>query len=451
MITGTIRRCMPNRSLKWQRGRIMSEGRPPRRVAVVGSGVAGLTAAYLLRRSCEVTLFEADPRLGGHAHTHVLTGSDSRTYAVDSGFIVHNVRAYPLLCRLFTELEIATQRADMSMSVSCGGCGLEYAGGCGPRGLVARIPPRSRGAFGRMLAEILRFYRAARRLAAQGQASAGAGNPVQTFGEFLSAGRYSAYFLRHFARPIVCAVWSAPPTAVLEYPVAYLCAFLANHGFLSPRRSFAWRAVTGGSAAYVAQVAARVPEVRPGTPVRCVRRLAGGVEIRDHADRRHEFDAAVLATHADQALALLTEPTPAERSALGAFRYARNTAVLHTDAGLLPERAAARASWNYRQDRCDPAGPARISYDLTRLQRLASRERYLVTLNPAAAIRPDAVRATMTYEHPMYTQAVIAAQRRLPELNDGRLAFAGAYHGWGFHEDGCRSGVAAAQSLGGGW
>jgi uncharacterized protein len=429
----------------------MSEARGPRRIAVVGSGVAGLTAAYLLRRSCEVTLFESEARLGGHAHTHRLTGADGHSYSVDSGFIVHNVRAYPLLCRLFAELEIATQRTDMSMSVSCGGCGLEYAGGCGARGLVARIPPRSRTAFWRMLAEILRFYRVARRLAVQGQAGARAGDPEQTFGEFLSAGGYSAYFRRHFARPIVSAVWSAPPTAVLEYPVAYLCAFLANHGFLSPRRSFAWRTVTGGSAAYVARVAARLPAIRAGTPVRCVRRLPGGVEIRDDSDRRHDFDAAVIATHPDQALALLAEPTPAESSALGAFRYAPNAAILHTDAGLLPERAAARASWNYRQDRCDPAGPARISYDLTRLQRLAAGERYLVTLNPPAAVRPGAVRATMTYEHPMYTPAVISAQERLPGLNDGRLAFAGAYHGWGFHEDGCRSGVAAALSLGGSW
>ncbi len=431
----------------------MSEAQAPRRIAVVGSGVAGLTAAYLLSRSCQVTLFEADARLGGHAHTHFLTGTDGRTYAVDSGFIVHNVRAYPLLCRLFAELGIATQRADMSMSVSCGGCGLEYAGGCGPRGLVARVPARSRGAFGRMLAEILRFYRAARRLAAQGEDGPAWANPPQTFGEFLTAGSYSAYFERHFARPIVSAVWSAPPTAVLEYPVAYLCAFLANHGFLSPRRSFAWRTVTGGSAAYVAQVAARLAAVRPGTPVRCVRRRAGSVEIRDHANRCHEFDAAVIATHPDQALALLAEPTPAQRCALSAFSYAANTAILHTDTGtgLLPERTAARASWNYRQDRCDPAGPARVSYDLTRLQRLPARERYVVTLNPAAAIRPGTVRATMTYEHPMYTPAVMAAQRSLPALNDGRLAFAGAYHGWGFHEDGCRSGVAAALSLGGSW
>jgi uncharacterized protein len=426
----------------------MSEAPAARRVAVVGSGVAGLTAAYLLRRSCDVTLFEADARLGGHAHTHRLTAGDGRTHLVDSGFIVHNVHAYPLLRRLFGELGVPTQRTDMSMSVSCGGCGLEYAGGRGPRGLAARIPAGSRVPFLRMIAEIGRFHRAARMLAAGADTP---GNGKQTFGEFLVLGRYSAYFLRHFARPIVSAVWSSPPSAVFEYPVAYLCVFLANHGFLSTRRSFAWRTVTGGSATYVNRIAAQIHAVHRGIAVRSVRRFADRVEIRDGADRCYEFDAAVVAVHPDHALALLAQPTPQERAALGAFRYARNAVVLHTDARLLPRHAAARASWNYQQDACEPSGPARISYDLTRLQRLPAADGFLVTLNPVAEISPAAVRATMTYEHPVYTPDSVAAQRRLPELNDGRLAFAGAYHGWGFHEDGCRSGAAAALSLGGSW
>ena len=426
----------------------MTEARATRRVAVVGSGVAGLTAAYLLRRSCAVTLFEADARLGGHAHTHRLTAGDGGTHLVDSGFIVHNVHAYPLLCRLFRELGVPTQRTDMSMSVSCGGCGLEYAGGRGPRGLIARIPVGSRAPFLRMIGEIGRFHRAARALAA----SAGApGNGKQTFGEFLALGRYSAYFLRHFARPIVSAVWSSPPSAVFEYPVAYLCVFLANHGFLSARRSFAWRTVAGGSATYVDRIATQIHAVRCGTAVRSVRRFADRVEIRDDACRCYEFDAAVVAVHPDHALALLAQPTPHERTVLGAFRYARNAVVLHTDARLLPRHAAARASWNYQQDACEPSGPARISYDLTRLQRLPAAGTFLVTLNPTAEIPLPAVQATMTYEHPLYTPDSVAAQRRLPELNDGRLAFAGAYHGWGFHEDGCRSGAAAALSLGGSW
>lgn len=426
----------------------MSEAGAVRRVAVVGSGIAGLTAAYLLRNNCHVTLFEAEPRLGGHAHTHALTGSDGRSHLVDSGFIVHNAHAYPLLLRLFSELGIATQRTDMSMSVSCGGCGLEYAGGRGPHGLVAKVPASSRGPFVRMLGEIRRFHRSARAVAA---GPAGRCDPGVTLGEFLAENGYSPYFRRHFARPIVSAIWSCPPAAVLDYPMAYMSAFLANHGFLSARRSYAWRTVRGGSGTYVARIAAQIPAVRSGTPVRCVRRQADRIEIRDDADRGYAFDAAVIAAHPHQALALLAEPTPAERAVLGAFRYARNTVVLHTDARQLPRQPAARASWNYRQDSCESAGPPRVSYDLTRLQRLGSADRYLVTLNPVPAIRPAAVRATLTYEHPLCTPASVAAQRRLPELNDGRLAFAGAYHGWGFHEDGCRAGAAAALSLGGAW
>jgi uncharacterized protein len=430
----------------------MTEERTGRRVAVVGGGIAGLTAAYLLRGSCDVTLFEADARLGGHAHTHQLTAGDGRTQLVDSGFIVHNARTYPLLRRLFAELGVPTQLTDMSMSISCGGCGLEYAGGRGPRGMVAAVPAGSRAPFLRMLTEIRRFYRAARALAASAGAPGGRpDNSEQTFGEFLVAGTYSSYFMHHFARPIVSSLWSSPPSTVFDYPVAYLSAFLANHGFLSARRSFAWRTVTGGSATYVDRIAARIPRVLRGTAVRSVRRLGDRVEIRDDAGHGHEFDAAVIAAHPDQALALLARPTSRERDTLGAFRYAANAVVLHTDTRLLPRRAAARASWNYQQDTCEPSGPARISYDLTRLQRLPTADTYLVTLNPAVEIRPAAVRATMTYEHPLYTPASVAAQRRLPELNDGRLAFAGAYHGWGFHEDGCRSGAAAAMSLGGSW
>jgi uncharacterized protein len=420
----------------------MSGGRARRRIAVVGSGVAGLTAAYLLRKSCHVTLFEADARLGGHAHTHRVTDGDGRAHMVDTGFIVHNVDAYPLLCKLLAELKVPTQRTDMSMSVSCGGCGLEYAGGHGPSGLFAGVPAGSRRSFWRMLPEIRRFHRSARALATSCEL---------TFGEFLDAGGYSSYFVRHFALPIVSAVWSAPPSSVFDYPVGYLCAFLANHGFLSARRSFAWRTVTGGSATYVERIAARIQAVHRGTPVRSVRRLDDGVEVRDDTGRVYQFDAAVIAAHPDHALAMLAHPTAPEQATLGAFRYIKNSVVLHTDARLLPRHDAVRASWNYQQSTCEPTGPARISYDLTRLQRLQATDAFLVTLNSVADISPAAVRATTAYEHPLYTPASVAAQRRLGELNDGRLAFAGAYHGWGFHEDGCRSGVAAALSLGGSW
>jgi predicted NAD/FAD-binding protein len=425
---------------------------------VIGGGIAGLTAAYSLSRSCDVTLFEAQRRLGGHADTHEVTSADGRSRGVDSGFIVYNERAYPLLVRLFAELGVLTQPTDMSMSVRCDGCGLEYAGGRGGFGLLARRPSAGWARYTRMLAEVPRFRRSARALL--GSAHPGAGSSSgdgptfssgdgPTFGEFLASGDFSWYFRTHFARPLVSAVWSCAPRWAYRYPARYLFAFLANHGMLGATRASPWRTVVGGSRSYVERITAGLPAVLTGTPVRRVRRLATGVEIVDEAGGRDWFTAAVLATHPDQALAMLAEPTPLERAVLGTFRYSRNSAVLHTDHRLLPQRRGVSASWNYHQADCDPQGAVGISYDLSRLQRLDAPETYLVSLNSDAAIAPDTVRARAAYEHPLYTPESVAAQRRLPDLNDGRLAYAGAYHGWGFHEDGCRSGLQAAVSLGG--
>ncbi len=396
------------------------------RTAVIGSGVAGLTAAYVLARTGEVTLFEADERLGGHAHTHDVGG-----LAVDSGFIVHNDQTYPLLTRLFRELGVDTQAAEMSMSVRCRGCGLEYAGGRGPRGLLARRPGVG---YLRMLAQVPRFHRAARRLD---------GDP--TLGEFLTG--YSPYFVAHFVTPLVAAVWSCSPQDAMRYPARYLFTFLANHGMLSVTGAPAWRTVVGGSRSYVTRVAKGLASVRTGAPVHALRRTATGVALRTpHSDE--EFDAAVVATHPDQALRLLAAPTPAERDTLGAFRYSRNEAVLHTDGSVLPDRA--HASWNYTMPSC-VASPGRVmvSYDMNRLQRLDAPRPYVVTLGGAVA--DEHVLARMVYEHPIHTPESVAAQARLAGLADRRIAYAGAYHGWGFHEDGCRSGVEAARALGGDW
>lgn len=419
---------------------------------MIGGGIAGLTAAYSLSRSCDVTLFEAQRRLGGHADTHEVTSADGRSRGVDSGFIVYNERAYPLLARLFAELGVLTQPTDMSMSVRCDGCGLEYAGGRGGFGLLARRPSVGWGRYTRMLAEVPRFRRAARALlGAAHPRGVGPSADGPTFGEFLASGNFSWYFRTHFARPLVSAVWSCAPRRAYSYPALYLCAFLANHGMLAAATASPWRTVVGGSRSYVDRITAGLPAVLTGTPVRRVHRLATGVEIVDEAGGRDRFTAAVLATHPDQALAVLAEPTPLERAVLGAFRYSRNSAVLHTDHRLLPHRRGVSASWNYHQAECDPQGAVGISYDVSRLQRLDAAETYLVSLNSDAAIAPEQVRARAAYEHPLYTPESVAAQRRLPELNDGRLAYAGAYHGWGFHEDGCRSGRQAAASLGGSW
>lgn len=419
-----------------------------RRIAVVGAGISGLTAAYVMQRSASVTLYEAEPRLGGHADTHDVLAAGGRVLGIDTGFIVHNARTYPTLLRLFAELGVATQESDMSMSVHCEGCGLEYAGARGPAGLFATPRSLVRGRYLRLLGEVLKFHRAAHRVLAAGP-DAGTG---QTLAEFLRGGGFSRYFIQHFVTPVVSCVWSCAPGTALEYPARYLFAFLDNHGMLSVTGSPAWRTVVGGSRSYVEAAAKGLAAVQTCTPVRGVSRTADGVEVRDDDDNVSRFDAVVIATHPAQALSVLTAPTAAEKAALGAFSYSPNPTVLHTDRSLLPRTRRAAASWNYRLEGCDTdAGAVLVSYDMTRLQRLDTDETYVVTLNPGDRLRPDSILASMQYEHPTYTPASVAAQALLPGLNDGALAFAGAYHGWGFHEDGARSGLAAAKSVGGSW
>ena len=253
--------------------------------------------------------------------------------------------------------------------------------------------------------------------------------------------------------PVVASVWSCPQGTALQYPAAYLFAFLANHGMLSVSGSPQWRTVAGGSRRYVERIAAGLAQVRLSSPVRSVRRHPDGVTVRDGSGAELDFDAVVIATHPDQALRLLDAPTAAERSVLGAFRYTPNEAVLHTDARLLPPRPAVRASWNYALA-CDggsATAPARVSYHMNRLQGLPPGTDYIVTLGGRENIDPARVIAVMDYAHPAYTRESVAAQSRLPGLNTAVTAFAGAYHGWGFHEDGCRAGAAAARALGGSW
>jgi len=419
-----------------------------RRIAVIGSGVSGITAGYVLSHNDYVTLFEADGRLGGHADTHMVVPPAGPPTGVDTGFIVHNERTYPLLTRLFAELGVATQPGEMSMSVRCAGCGLQYAGKRGLGGLTPGLR-RGRGRYLRMLAEVPRFHRAARRLLAPEVAPDG----EQTLGAFLDEGGFCRYFTAHFALPLVAAVWSCPPGTALRYPARYLFAFLANHGMLSVSGSPPWRTVTGGSRCYVERAAKRLHDIRLSTPVRAVRRHSDGVEVKDAADQTHQFDAVVIATHPDQALRLLDPPTQAERDVLGAFAYTQNPAMLHTDVTLLPDRPGIRASWNYELGGCRPGeGPApRISYHMNRLQNLPADQDYIVTLGGQGVVDPATIIDQMDYAHPAYTPASVAAQRRLPELNTAVTAFAGAYHGWGFHEDGCRSGAEAARALGGTW
>ncbi|MFI0510394.1 NAD(P)/FAD-dependent oxidoreductase [Streptomyces sp. WSLK1-5] len=424
-----------------------SGARYGRRTAVVGSGVAGLTAAYILGRTRPVTLYEADDRLGGHAHTHELTSPhDGRVHRVDSGFIVHNRRTYPHLLRLFDELGVPTQESEMSMSVRCEGCGLEYAGARGPAGLFARPGALLRGPYLRLLTEVPAFHRAARRLLAEG------GPDALTLGEFLDREGFSGYFRTHFMTPVVSAVWSCDAATAQRYPAAYLFRFMDHHGMLSVTGSPVWRTVTGGSRAYVDRIAKHIGEIRTGAPVRAVRRHADSAEVTTDDGTTEPYDAVVIAVHPDQALRLLADASEREREVLGAFRYSRNTTLLHTDTRLLPRAAGARASWNYLMPACDAgADRVRVSYDMNRLQRLDATENFVVTLGGEERVDPDRVLARMVYEHPVYTPESVAAQRRLHELAGPVCVFAGAYHGWGFHEDGCRSGVEAAAALGARW
>jgi predicted NAD/FAD-binding protein/DUF1365 family protein len=360
---------------------------------------------------------------------------------------VHNERTYPVLLRLFAELGVETQESEMSMSVKDGGSGLEYAGALGLRGLFPSRRNLARPAYLRMLVEIPRFHRRARALLAT---PASPTSSDETLGEFLARGHFPAYFRRHFMEPLVAAVWSCDPDHALDYPARYLFTFLQHHGMLGVFGSPQWRTVTGGSHEYVARVAATLPDVRTGTKVTSVLETADGVEVTDGNGETTTYDAVVVATHPDQALGMLAEPTALQRDVLSAMPYSANTAQLHTDTSVLPRDPGARASWNFQRPR-DHRGGVTVTYDLTRLQRLDTDTPYLVTLGGTDLVDPATVIKTMEYAHPLYTPASVAARRRLPEIETSRLAFAGAYHGWGFHEDGARSGLAAAERLGFPW
>ena len=416
-------------------------------MAVIGSGVSGLTAAYLLSRTHDVIVFEAEDRLGGHAHTHDVTDPDGRRFAVDSGFIVHNDVTYPWLRKLFGELNVEVRPTEMSMSVRCEGCGLEYAGGRGLRGVFARprhlVDPR----FLRMLWQVRRFYRRASAFLRTTD-----DENLTTFGEFLERERFSDYFIAHFAVPLVSCVWSSGREATAAYPTRYLFRFLDHHGMLGIGGSPRWYTVAGGSRAYVERLARQLTDVRASHAVTSLARRADGVQILDVTGRVTVVDRVVIATHADQALGLLDDPSDAEVTTLKQFGYSTNVTVLHTDRSVLPAARNARASWNYQMTSCSLSGqPAVVSYWMNRLQGHMSPEAFIVTLNDRERLDPRSVAAVMNYEHPIYTAEAVRAQRQLGDLATDRTVYAGAYHGWGFHEDGCRSGVEAARHFGVSW
>ncbi len=421
---------------------------PVRNFAVIGSGVSGLVAAHVLSRSGQVTLYEASDRPGGHAHTHDVVQSDGSLLAVDSGFIVHNDRTYPTLQRLFRELDVPTQPSDMSMSIHVPESGFQYAGGKGIGGILADVRTVVRPGFLRMLLDVKRFHRRARTFL---------DSPEQhdvSMQEWLRQSSYSRTFTENFIRPVIAAVWSCAPDVALQYPARSLLSFLDHHGMLTVSGSPTWRTVTGGSRVYVERVVAGLHDTLLNTPVTAVRKVDAGVEVTDSAGAAVLYDGVVIAAHPHQALLMLTSPTDAESRVFGSMTYSINMAQLHTDTSVLPTNERAWASWNYLTPH--DGSEVVVTYDMTRLMRLGSSNttdstRMLVTLNGEDRVDKRTVLAQMTYEHPLYTLESLRAQRELPTLSDDRVAFAGAYHGWGFHEDGALSGLRAAESLGGSW
>ena len=427
------------------------------KIAIVGSGIAGLTCAHLLDPHHDVTVFESSDRPGGHTNTVDVTLPDESgnpvSFAIDTGFIVFNERNYPNFIKLLERLDVPSQHSVMSFSVRSDATGLEYRG-TNLNTLYAQrrnIPSLS---FARMLIDIVRFNRAGRRVLDAGADATAADD--RTLRQFIERGRYSNRFREQFLIPLGASIWSADPATFLDFPAATYFRFMDNHGLLELQGIPTWRTVTGGSRQYVRALTDRLDgEIRLATPVRSIRRtsdesrpLGTAVSIDLADDSTEVFDAVILACHSDQGLKLLGDPTPDETDVLANIRYQPNIATLHTDSRMLPRSARARASWNYHLD-AGSATEATLTYWMNNLQSIESPHEFLVTLNRPDEIDPDKVLAQFHYDHPVFDGPAITAQKRRSEIQGGRATFfAGAYWGYGFHEDGVNSALDVCDRFG---
>ncbi len=414
-----------------------------RHVAVIGSGIAGLGAAWLLSRAHRVTLIEAEGRPGGHSNTVMVPAGD-KEIPVDTGFIVYNERNYPNLTALFEHLNVPTQRSDMSFSASLDGGRLEYSseginGWLGQRSNIVSMR------FWRMVTDIGRFYAEAPKLIDAPSASR------LTLGDYLDANNYSAAFIDDHLLPMGAAIWSTTARQMRAYPLVAFVRFFRHHGLLDLLGRPLWRTVTGGSREYVRRMLDAIPEIRLGAGAAAIVRDKSGVTVIDTAGHRQSFTDVVIATHADQALRLLADADEQERALLGAFAYTDNEAVLHSDRALMPARERVWSGWNYIGESCAEGDrPLCVSYWMNRLQSLDPAHPLFLTLNPTRPIAPEKRIESFHYTHPLFDTAAIDAQQSLWRLQGNRHTwFAGSYFGHGFHEDALQSGLAAAEALGG--
>jgi predicted NAD/FAD-binding protein len=417
----------------------------PRRVAVIGSGISGLSVAHAIASEARVTLFEAGRYFGGHTHTVDLT-LDGETHGVDTGFLVFNERTYPNLIRLFAELQVPTALSDMSFSVQVPDIDLEWSGS-NLNSVFAQRRNLVRPAFWRMLREVMRFNRLATGLAERNADD----EQRQAIGDFLAEHRFSAEFRDWYFLPMIGCIWSCPTDQMLRFPIATMIRFCHNHGLIQVANRPRWFTVQGGARHYVDKLLRPVSDARLNTPVRSVRRARDARLVSVSTDAGTEvFDEVVLACHSDQSLALLADATPAECDVLSAIRYHRNRAVLHTDTAVLPRRQTAWAAWNYERARTHSHEQTAVClhYLINRLQPLPFKTPVVVSLNPVSEPRADTVHGEYDYAHPVFDAAAIAAQHRVPSLQgEANTWFCGAWTRYGFHEDGLISGLAVVDGL----
>jgi len=410
------------------------------KIAIIGTGIAGMVAAYLLSDAHDITVYEANDYVGGHTNTVTVTTEDG-IYAIDTGFIVFNEWTYPNFTTLLRKLGVATQPSTMSFSVTCEQSGLEY-NGTSLNTLFAQRRNLVRPSFLRMLVDILRFNQAAPQLLQSGKETI-------SLGDYLRAHSYSTYFTEHYIIPMGAAIWSADPQQIWTIPARFFIQFFHNHGMLSINRRPPWRVIKGGSQQYVrALTQSYRPRIRLRCPVQTVTRHNDHVAVKPAGAESERFDQVVIATHSDQALSLLADPSEQEQALLRALPYQENAVVLYTDTALLPRTPRAWASWNYYRPR-ERQGCVTMTYNMNMLQSLQSQQTFCITLNQTATIQPHTILRTMTYHHPVYTVAGVAAQKQYERINGVyRTYFCGAYWGNGFHEDGVNSALAVAKGFG---